>query len=90
MRPEPEPLTLPLVSASRASDAPEEPIASANGQAGAPADGEQDERAGDDCCILCTPGVNTPGPNTPGMPLCSTMNDGCRILCTPGVNTMQG
>ena len=63
MRPEPEPLTLPLVSASRASDAPEEPTASANGQEGAPADGEQDERAGDDCCILCTPGVNTPPPS---------------------------
>jgi len=53
-----EPLTLPLVGPSRDADAQEEPAASAHGRVGAPADGEQDERAGDDCCILCTPGVN--------------------------------
>ena len=51
-------LTLPLVSASRATNALEESAASASGQEGAPTDGGQDEHAGDDCCILCTPGVN--------------------------------
>ena len=54
MAPATGPLTLPLVS----SQAQEEPAASADGQEGTPADGEQDEHAGDDCCILCTPGVN--------------------------------